>query len=390
MFKQSPRSRTKPVFYLISFLLAAQFALPLYVSSTFLAGWVGEERVGLVYVLDSLIGLLFIGVFPLLLQKRGATRSFIAVALASGAALAALPFLGNPLLVVVVFAAYLISLRLLALPLDIFLESVSSNATTGKKRGLYFTVMNVGMLAGPLGTAALLTDDDYRAVYLVSAALLIPIILLVWFSYRSFLDPRYDKPALLPALRTLLKRRAIAGIMSANFLLYIFYAMMVIYTPLYLHDHIGFSWSTIGMLFTAMLVPFILLQYPLGRIADRLLGEKEILTVGFGVMALATASLSFVTGSTALLWGALLCLTRVGAAAVEIMNESYFFKHITETDAQVLALYRMTPPLGYLVGPALATILLTSLHLDLRFLFLAIGALMLSGAPLALSLRDTK
>ncbi|MDP3734927.1 MAG: MFS transporter [bacterium] len=375
-------------FYLISFLLAAQFALPLYVSSTFLAGWIGEERVGIVYTLDAFIGLLFLGIFPIIVRRFGAARSFIAIALASAASLAALPFLGTPLLVVGVFTLYLVSIRLISLPLDIFLESISTNTTTGKKRGLYFTVLNIGMLVGPLGTAVLLTNGDYSKLYLTSAAFLIPIIVLVWFSYRRFSDPRYDRRALLPALRSLLSRRPIARIACANFLLYVFYAIMVVYAPIYLHKYIGFSWSTIGILFTVMLVPFILLQYPLGRLADRLLGEKEILAVGFGVMGLGTAMLSFITGGGVLIWGVLLCLTRVGAAAVEIMNESYFFKHINETDVHLISLYRGTVPLGYLVGPAFATIFLAAL--DLRFIFVALGLLMLLGVPLALSLKDTR
>lgn len=376
------------MFYIISFLLAAQFALPLYVSSTFLAGWIGERWVGMIYTLDALLGLVFLALFPLIVRRFGAVRSFIATALASASSLAALPFLDRPLLVVGAFSIYLVSVRLLALPLDIFLESVSTNATTGKKRGLYFTVLNIGMLIGPLGAALLLTNGDYSNLYLTSAALLIPIIVLVWLSYRGFRDPRYDDRALLPAIRSLITRRPIASIACANFLLYVFYAIMVIYTPIYLHQHVGFSWSTIGVLFTLMLVPFILLQYPLGRLADRFLGEREILATGFGVMALATIALSFISGSSALAWGALLCLTRSGAAAVEIMNEAYFFKHINERDAHLISLYRGTVPLGYLVGPTLTTIFLVAL--DLRFLFVALGLLMLLGIPLALSLKDTR
>jgi len=376
------------LFYLISFLLAAQFALPLYVSSTFLAGWIGGARVGIVYTLDALIGLLFLGIFPIIVRRYGALRCFIAIALASASALAVLPFLGDPLLVVGVFTVYLVSIRLISLPLDIFLESASTNATTGKKRGAYFTALNIGMLVGPLGAAVLLRNGDYSTLYLTSAALLIPIIILVGFSYRRFSDPHYDRRALLPAMRMLLSHRPIARIACANFLLYVFYAIMVVYTPIYLHENIGFSWSTIGILFTVMLVPFILLQYPLGRLADRWCGEKEILAAGFALMALSTIVLSYIAGAGALLWGTALCLTRIGAAAVEIMNESYFFKHIRETDAHLISLYRGTVPLGYLVGPAFATIFL--LVLDLRFIFTALGFIMLLGVPLALSLRDTK
>ena len=57
---------------------------------------------------------------------------------------------------------------------------------------------------------------------------------------------------------------------------------MIIYTTLYLHDTMKFSWQSIGSIYAFMLLPFVLLSlsYPLGRLSDKI-GEKKILIIGF-------------------------------------------------------------------------------------------------------------
>src|SRR3990170_7258428 len=51
------------ILYLFSFFLAVQFAVTTYINSTFLALFIGEKNVGLIYALGStlaIIGLLFL------------------------------------------------------------------------------------------------------------------------------------------------------------------------------------------------------------------------------------------------------------------------------------------------------------------------------------------
>ena len=115
---------------------------------------------------------------------------------------------------------------------------------------------------------------------------------------------------------------------------------MTIYTPMYLHKHLGFAWKELGIMFSIMLVPFLLLEAPLGRIADKVLGEKEFLVTGFAIIAIATAVISFMTVSVFFLFALILFTTRVGAAMVEIMTETYFFKKIRAEDAQIIGLMR--------------------------------------------------
>ena len=162
---------------------------------------------------------------------------------------------------------------------------------------------------------------------------------------------------------------------------------MVVYTPIYLHSHVGFGWNKIGIIFTVMLLPFALLESPLGRLADEKYGEKEILSAGFVIIAVATAALAFVGGPNFYLWMLGLFATRVGASMIEVMNETYFFKKNSDRDPSIIGLFRMTKPFAYIIAPLFATVLF--FFADYRLSFLVLGMIMLLGLRYSLTLKDT-
>jgi hypothetical protein len=109
---------------------------------------------------------------------------------------------------------------------------------------------------------------------------------------------------------------------------------------------------------------------------------------GFIIASAATALVFFLDTASVILWGGVLMLTRVGAALIESMTETYFFKQIDGADASILSTFRILHPLAYAVGPFVASIILA--FLDLRALWLILAAVMLLGVIHALRLKDTK
>ena len=102
---------------------------------------------------------------------------------------------------------------------------------------------------------------------------------------------------------------------------------MVIYTPIYLHEYIGFGWDKIGIIFSIMLLPFVILDFPLGKLSDKI-GEKKMLMAGFLIMTSSVLAIPLMTEPLLWLWAVILFMTRVGAATIESLSESYFFKVI--------------------------------------------------------------
>jgi len=83
-------------------------------------------------------------------------------------------------------------------------------------------------------------------------------------------------------------------------------------------------------------------SFQYGEYAD-IVGERKILMYGFGIAALATLSLFFITEHSIFIWAFLLFSTRIGASAVESMSDVYFF-NISTPQMMNLWVYIAVPP----------------------------------------------
>ena len=144
-----------------------------------------------------------------------------------------------------------------------------------------------------------------------------------------------------------------------NAVLQIFYHLAPLYIPLYLHGTVGIPWSELGWMFTVMLLPFVLVEYPAGYLADKFIGDKEMLIGGFVIIGVSFGSLAFVTSATPMVLLLLALIgSRVGAAMVEAMVEGHFFRRVSSQDANTVTVYRMSRPLAALLAPLSASLLL--------------------------------
>ncbi len=327
---------------------------------------------------------------PILLQRIGSRilGSILAVLIILG--LVGLRSTGIPVwLLGVSFIVYLSAQTLLFLVIDVLIEHFSDHASMGRIRGLYLTACNIGFMIAPL-VAGFLTDRlGYGMLYTIAIAFLIPVWILL-LHIPSIRPEKEHHGGIRKHLRTFLRSKNIRGVYVANFLLQFFYAWMVIYTPIYLHEHLGLAWDTIGLMFTIMLSVFVILQTPLGYLADRVFGEKELLVGGFIIMGAST--LMFGTTNLALfsLSGItiLLFITRIGASTIEVATESYFFKHIAEDDATCVGFFRNTYPIAYIIGPLLASALLH--FIPIQSLFTILGVICILGVFTVIKIKDTK
>ena len=191
----------------------------------------------------------------------------------------------------------------------------------------------------------------------------------------------------LKTLRQSFRNKDMRAVLIANYILRFFFAWMVIYTPIYLYSHIGFEWSTIGIIFFVMILPYIIFEIPLGRIADKLTGEKELMIAGFVTSAVFTAGLAMTSSVNPAWWAFLLFGTRIGASFVEVMTETHFFKLVNEEDTNTISLYRNMRPLAYITAPLVASLFLP--FIEFRYIFLVLAFITLLGAFSSLSIKDT-
>jgi MFS family permease len=380
-------SRSIYVVYIIGFLFALRDAIPTYVASSFLSTFSNEAVVGLIYTFAAVISLICFSVIPLFLREKGNYKTTLVIASIDLLSIIGLISFKDPALLVMLFVINLVSITLLAFTTDIFLEAKSSDSSTGQIRGIYLTSINLAWMLSPILSALLLTDNEYWKIYAVSAIPLLVLIAVTYYKLKNFVDPVYSEPSLLKTVKEVWNNKNLRPIYLMNFTIQFFYAWMIIYTPIYLHNHIGLDWTVIGIIFIIMLSPFVILDYPLGRLADKKWGEKEMLIIGILITAIATGAITFTNTKSVLVWALMLFLTRVGAATVEVMSEVYFFKNIEGKNANLVSGYRSMRPLAYIFAPALATVFLA--YFDIHYIFIALGLIVFYSICFAAKLKDT-
>jgi len=374
--------------YLLGFLFYIHSYLPVYLHSSYIGNFIGENSVGFVFMIASVLSIGALLSLERVIRRFGNFRTIIFSLLLQFIVFIALAIYKEPIFIIPIFVIGQILIRTILFNIDIFLESQSENKNTGNTRGVFLTITNLVVVTMPFVATSLLVRGSYEDVYFLSALALLPVILLVFFYFKKFEDRYTNSISLKQSLKSVMASKNLKSIFISNALLRVFYATMVIYSPIYLHEVIGFGWDKLGLMFSIMLLPFVLFELPLGKIADKHLGEKELLIGGFLLCGLSTAAIFFNTGNSFVVWTAILFLTRTGASMIDIMTETYFFKKTDSNHPDTIALYRMIDPLGYLVAPIFGFIAIYFGEMRLVFIFLGIALVL--GTWFAYRLKDTR
>ena len=373
---------------LINFLFTLHLAIPAYVDSSYLSLFVDQRFVGGIYMAVAAVTILAFFVIYRVLKKFGDYATAIGLVVIDAASLAGIIWGNSFPIIALSFVVNMAALALISYTLDVFLETYTDVSHTGAVRGWFLTIANGAWILSPLIAGMLIPDHSYVNVYIAALLLLVPVLYLIQGNLKRFHDSDYDAPSVVNTFRELLHMSDIWKLCLVNIVLNTFYAWMVIYTPLYLAQTIGFDWSSIGIILTIMLVPFVLIQGPFGKLADEGWGEKHLMGIGFAIMGVATIALAFIHTPSVIIWAGALFMTRVGAALAEVMIETYFFKKVPARDSNILSTFRTTRQIPYFLAP-----IITGLGLfftGASGLFVILGVICFIPLFLIASMQDAK
>lgn len=379
------------VVYFAMLLLSLHWATVIYVNSTYLGQYVDDRVVGTLFTIGSALSIFAFLFVSRVLQKLGNYKLTLGLAAVEFCVLLGMGFATSMKVVVPLFILHQAIVPLLLFNLDVFVESMtSSEEKTGSKRGLILTIMSLASACAPLAAGYLIggATPQFHFVYFASAAFLIPFILLIHTNFKTFRDSPYPSVEVFSGIRHFWIDKNLRFVFLAHFLLQLFFAWMVIYLPLYLATVVGISWSSIGAILFVGLFAYVIFEYPIGRIADLYIGEKEMMGAGFLILAVSTVWISFLNTTMIIPWMVTMFLTRVGASLVEATTESYFFKHTNGSDANIISFFRITRPLAIVLGALLGSLAL--LYMPFQYIFVALGLSMLIGIVFSFFLVDTK
>ena len=387
----TPKRHLIPI-YAATLLLVFQSFVVAYINSSYLEQFLDNTSVGTIYTIGSALSVLIFLFISRVLRKVGNYQLTVLLLVVNGLATLGMANADSLAMAAPLFLTVLITGPLIVFNIDVFMEAQLDNneTATGTRRGLLLTLASFIGAISPMISSFLvdLSGGDFALAYYVSAATILPILAILIFYFKDFSDPEYDEIDLFRAIRGFWTHRNIRYVFLANFTLQLFFVLMVIYTPLYLTRDIGLTWAEFGIVMFFAQMAYVLFEYPIGILADKFIGEKEMMGLGFLVIAISTSWIAFVTLPSLLAWSIIMFVTRVGASLVEVTTESYFFKQTKSSDAQVISFFRITRPLSYVVGALLASWAL--FYLPFNLLFIAAAALMIPAMFYTLMIEDTK
>ncbi len=376
------------VIFLAGFLFSLSLAFTTYINSSYLSQYVDKITLGAVYTVASLISILVMFYMPNLLNRTGARLFSLYASVAGMVTFFILSLSPGKIIALSAFTINTLAINFLIASLDIFVEDFSQNKNVGKLRGLYLSIINIAWVLSQILSGSIIDKSSFNGIYMLSALFMLLVTFIFSFFLHDFKDPKYTQVPILKTIGTFIHNKDIGRIYLLNFILKFFFAWMGIYTPIYLSQVMGFNWGEIGMIFAIMLTPFVFLSYPLGRLSDTH-GEKKLLILGFLFSIVAVFIIPEIHQPLFILWAGVLFLSRIGAATIEVMTESYFFKIENEENADAISFFRNTQPLSYLIAPLCASAILFFTP-GFEYIFTALSVVLLLGLFISLRLRDIK
>ncbi len=377
--------------YPLSVLFVFHISLVAYINSSYMEQFMSTEGVSILFTVSSAVSVLTFLFFSHALKAAGNVKLTLILAVIDLLCLIILGLNPERAIAITAFFIFLVTSPLLYLNIDIFSEALIGHdeESTGNKRGLILGFISLtGVLATVLVGLIMDGHTNFSAVYYTAAGTLVLFIVFLLTTFSDFTDPDYDIFQIRTSLRTIWLKPNIRNVMFSHFLLQVFFIWTVIYFPLYLFTEMGFAWDKISYILAFGLLAYVLLEWPIGIIADRWFGEKEIMTLGFLILTISVTSISFITSTSILAWMLIMFATRVGAACVEATTEIYFFKHSDGDDADTISFFRLLRPLAAVGGTLLGSVAL--LYLPFQMIFVVLGFFLIPGLFFSFNIEDTK
>lgn len=381
-------NKTGRVFSFLSLLFSFSLGVITPILPNFVKTFVGtDENTSLFFSALALVVLISSVTSTLIFKKISRTKMFKLSLLVCGITFVLLPFIGSTweLVAVKFIQSWFVVIVWIALSLFVFDYTKKQNL--GNAEGTYYFFSNIGYLLGPITGGYAATLLGYEAVFYIAAGAV--FLALLYFMHKHLLSKHKDiktqenKPYTESFTRNITgntlrffknKERAKAYLISLG--LNVWFCFKYTYIPLYIAAK-GFESSVTGIVFTAGIVPLILLEKYAGSYADKH-GYKKPIVFGFLFYSF-TLFLAYAMNSP-LATILLLIIANFGTSIVEPLKDVYVLKNMRKEDEEnFFGVFKTSEPAGYFIAPLIGAAVFMFGSYELLFLVFALINLLLAG-----------
>ena len=405
--------------FALTFLYALQLSIPLYTLARFLSIYFDNNQIVYVYLITAVIGMYIINLYNKFLSRYHNFGTASTIILVNIISLLIMAFVNNGIIIGFYSVVYMTMNSLLAVSTNLYIQEFSEHHDVGMVRGINLILTATALICGLYISKVLLllnisiphVHTIYGILYIATAILLIPMLLLINHYFKNIEEPRYRGGHMWRVLSQLHRNKDLYGVFIANLALQVFITIMIVYFVNYLIDYGNVLLSDyVGVLMPVALLPFILLPYAIGSLSDRKYGEKEFMIWGLVIMSVTVFCIPIIThynnismvelnnfiksineplinfdsntvpvsfknlisnnGNQSLIvnmqdvvyrkillaWAMLLVVGRIGSSVLETASTSYFYKKISKKDSDIISLFNNSSSLAMAIAGVLAMI----------------------------------
>lgn len=225
----------------------------------------------------------------------------------------------------------------------------------GKVEGLKYAIVNIGWLIAPLFAGFIAEYLSVRSYYLISVILF--TIGILFFSKvrikKKFVDGLDSN--FIKNVRDFFSYKDLIKAYIANIGLSAWWGIVYIYGPLLIIEN-GLDKRWVGFFLFLVCVPLIILDYPIGRLLGKVKCRKFYF---FGYAIISVCAFLIFLVKSIYIKIALISLASFGAALIEPIRESYFFKLVPKKkEEKYYGPFLTSENIGNSVGTFLASSIL--------------------------------
>ena len=245
--------------------------------------------------------------------------------------------------------------------IPLFMADFSKDIGMAKLNTRYHLWVNIGALVAPMFAMTIVSyfNGNYRMPFLAAAMIYLGGV-LVFKHFRIVqqdkvikkINPRRTMKFLWLNTLAFFRRQGMGSAYAVNFGFYSIRAMRYLYVPIIVIER-GFSDSTLGIVLTLGILPYIILDLFMGKLV-RKFGVRFFLTIGFLSFALLSFLATFFDGYALL---SIFVLWQISGALMEPVHDLLFFDETKKVEQdRFYGIFRTAANLPNVVAPMLGAL----------------------------------
>lgn len=352
----------------VSVLRALTMAILSPIFALYIKQFVNSEFiVSIIYTVSYLFSLFATIYGSVIIEKLQKRKTMVVGLLLYTVVILLLSFSQNSSSAVLLFVLYTFLFSLLFFGISLYIDHLSTNKNLATHFGENGTLTNISWIVGPMLGGFIAELLSFKEVFLIASLFAFIALLVFIFSQppeRKHLH--HHHVYIFKNIRSFFSDAFMRRSYFHGLGFVIFYGALAL-TPLFFKD-LGASVSQIGLFLGFSAIPWIALELPIGKWADKT--HKELKLFSYTYLLLVPALILFGFSTSYYTACIFLLITSVATALSETTTLSHFYRHVPKNDIANSSVFLTYLSLGLFLGTLYTTIALSQTNLGMTYVVL--------------------